>query len=94
VKGGFTKAEALMAATRINAEIIDMEDKIGSIKPGMLADLIVVDGKPDQDLDDLRKVETVIKDGFVVVDRGQIFTPRHVPVPLANPTPPKTQSSN
>ena len=90
VKGGFTKAEALMAATRINAEIIDMEDKIGSLKPGMLADLIVVDGKPDQDLDDLRRVETVIKDGFIVVDRGQILTPRHVPVPLANPTPPDT----
>jgi imidazolonepropionase-like amidohydrolase len=75
----YTPAEALAAATRTNAELLDMDDKLGTIAPGKLADLLVVDGRPDRNLDDLAKVDTVIRDGYVVVRGGQVVVPRHVP---------------
>jgi imidazolonepropionase-like amidohydrolase len=41
------------------------DDELGSIVPGKLADLILVDGKPDEDIRDIRKVEKVIKNGVI-----------------------------
>jgi imidazolonepropionase-like amidohydrolase len=80
VQAGYTVPEALVAATRTNAEILDMADKLGTLEPGKLADVTVVDGRPDQDLDDLAKVELVIRDGYIVVEGGEVIVPRHVPV--------------
>jgi imidazolonepropionase-like amidohydrolase len=62
-KGGLSPMEAIVAATRNGAELIDMEDQIGTIEAGKLADLIVVDGSPLENLLDLAKVELVFKDG-------------------------------
>jgi len=42
--------EVLLSATRVNAEIFRMEDRIGSVEPGKYADLLVVKGNPLQDL--------------------------------------------
>ncbi len=42
--------EVLLSATRVNAEIFRMEDQIGSVEPGKLADLIAVKGNPLKDL--------------------------------------------
>lgn len=53
-RGGFTAAEALHAATAVNAEILGVEDVTGSISTGRAADLLVLDGNP---LDDLRVLE-------------------------------------
>jgi hypothetical protein len=44
-----------------------------------------VDGKPDQNLDDITKVDVVIRDGRVVVEGGRVSIPRHVPVPMPKP---------
>jgi len=74
---GFTPAEALVAATRTNAEILGMDDRLGTLEVGKLADLIFVDGRPDQNLDDLARVDIVIVNGVVVVRDGRIFVPRH-----------------
>jgi imidazolonepropionase-like amidohydrolase len=81
VKGGYSVAEALKAATITNAALLDMDDKLGSLEAGKLADLIVVDGRPDENLDDLLKIDVVIKDGQVLVRSGQVAIPRHVPTP-------------
>ena len=86
VIGGYTVPQALEAATRVNAEILDMDDKIGTLKPGKLADVIVVDGRPDVVLDDLAKVSWVIRDGHVLVERGRISIAPHMPVPEPKPT--------
>ena len=43
-------AEAIKNATIINAEIVRMENQLGFITPGALADLLVIDGDPTQDL--------------------------------------------
>jgi len=80
VGAGFTPSEALMAATKTNAEILDMGEKLGTLEPGKLADIIVVNGRPDENLRDLSKVSIVIRDGDVIVKNGHSFTPPHVPI--------------
>ena len=75
---GKTPAQALVAATRTNAEILGMEDRLGTLELGKLADLIIVDGRPDADVDELRKVEQVVVNGRWIVRDGDIHIPRHV----------------
>jgi imidazolonepropionase-like amidohydrolase len=83
VAAGFTIPEVLCLATKTNAEILDMDDKLGTLEVGNLADVLVVDGRPDEELDDLAKVDLVIRDGHVVVRDGQALLPprRHKPMP-------------
>jgi imidazolonepropionase-like amidohydrolase len=88
VKGGYTPAEALITATKTNAELLDMGDKLGTLEPGKLADILVVQGKPEVDAEDLKKVDKVIKDGYLMVDHGQVQITRHVDTPLPKPSPP------
>ena len=57
------KAEALIAATRTSAEIMGQADRHGTIAVGMRADLVLVDGRPDEDIADLWKVARVWKAG-------------------------------
>lgn len=82
VAAGWSVPEALVAATRTNAEILDMDDRLGTLEAGKLADVLVVEGKPDENLDDLAKVSLVIRDGYVVVQAGQVVTPRHPAVAM------------
>jgi imidazolonepropionase-like amidohydrolase len=82
---GYTAPEALVAATRTNAELLDMSDKLGTLEVGKLADVVVIDGRPDVNLDDLAKVNLVIRDGNVVLQDGQVLIPRHVPVVMPTP---------
>ncbi|MCI0420931.1 MAG: amidohydrolase family protein, partial [Acidobacteria bacterium] len=82
ILAGYTPPEALIAATRISAEILDMGDKLGTLEPGKLADVVIIDGQPDVNLDDLRRVDLVIRDGYIVVEHGQVIIPRHQPLPL------------
>ncbi len=89
VKGGYSIPDALKAATITNAILLDMDDKLGSLVAGKLADVIVVDGKPDENLDDLQHIDLVVKDGHLLIVSGQVVTPRHVPVPLRNLAPPQ-----
>jgi imidazolonepropionase-like amidohydrolase len=88
VAAGFTVPEALLAATRVGAELLDMDDRLGTLVPGKLADVLVVEGRPDERLDDLLRVDLVIRDGEVVVEKGRLATPRHLPVPEPTPQPP------
>ena len=74
---GYKPQEALIAATRTNAEILGMADRLGTIEPGKLADLIIVDGKPDVNVEDLAKVPFVMVGGRVMKRNGHIEpTPR------------------
>src|SRR5215467_3704392 len=81
VAAGWTPAEALVAATKNNSEILDMDDRLGTLEPGKLADVLVVDGRPDENLDDLAKVDLVIRNGFTVVQGGKVAIPRHTIAP-------------
>ena len=65
VKFGMPLIDALRSATSVNARVMHMSDKIGSIKPGLLADVIAVEGDPTKDVSALRKVRFVMKGGVV-----------------------------
>ena len=82
VEGGYTITEALVAATLTNAEILDMDDQLGTLEPGKLADITVIDGRPDADLDDLANVDLVIRGGHVVIKDGMLNIDPHDPVAL------------
>jgi imidazolonepropionase-like amidohydrolase len=62
---GMTPLRALSAATRVNAQIIGKAHDLGSLEPGKLADVIVVDGDPLFDITVLSHINTVIKAGVV-----------------------------
>jgi imidazolonepropionase-like amidohydrolase len=57
-----------------------MDDKLGTLEPGKLADVIAVAGRPDEKLRDLANVDIVIRDGYLVVKGGEVVIKRHVPV--------------
>jgi imidazolonepropionase-like amidohydrolase len=63
VRYGARPMEVIAAATRHNAEYLRLGDQLGTITPGKLADIIVVDGNPLLSMRDLRNVIVVVKDG-------------------------------
>jgi len=60
---GMSPAEVLLAATAVNARILGKKNELGSIKAAHLADLIVVEGSPPEDLSSLKNVRWVMKGG-------------------------------
>jgi imidazolonepropionase-like amidohydrolase len=60
---GLTPMEALVAATRHGAEIIGVADKLGTVEPGKLADLLVLSANPLEKIENIRQIEWVIQDG-------------------------------
>jgi imidazolonepropionase-like amidohydrolase len=68
VKAGATPWQTLIAATRNAAEVCGVNDELGTIERGKLADLIVVAGDPLDNIDNLRQLQLVFKDGAVVAD--------------------------
>ena len=66
VEYGMRPADAVRSATSINARLFHLDQRVGSIKPAMLADLIAVEGDPTTDISSLRKVRLVVKGGRMV----------------------------
>ncbi|MRX06763.1 amidohydrolase family protein [Pseudoduganella sp. FT25W] len=66
VKAGLTPAQALQVATRNGARYTRTSNERGSIAPGKLADIVLVDGDPTQNIEDVRKVAAVITRGFLI----------------------------
>jgi hypothetical protein len=73
VKAGMTPAQALQVATWNGAKYSGVLDELGSIVPGKRADLVLVDGDPTANIDDIRKVSTVVK-GDTVYYPAEIHT--------------------
>ncbi len=65
---GMPAADVLIAATSGNAHIFHIDDRLGAIRPGLLADLVAVEGDPTQDIAAVRAVRLVMKGGAVVRD--------------------------
>jgi imidazolonepropionase-like amidohydrolase len=63
VKWGMTPAQAIRAATSSAAELLGMQDKVGTIEAGKLADIVAVPGDPLADITVLEKVDFVMKGG-------------------------------
>lgn len=60
---GLPLADAIRVATSGNAKTFHLDERVGSIRPGLLADLIAVEGDPTKDITALRRVKLVMKDG-------------------------------
>jgi imidazolonepropionase-like amidohydrolase len=63
---GMKPSEVLRVGTAGNAAILDMQDRIGTIAPGRIADLVAVEGDPVVDMAALRKVRLVLQGGVLV----------------------------
>jgi len=73
---GFTPLEAIMCATRSGAEIMGCGDKFGTVEPGKLADLLIVDGDVVKDitlLENRKRFIAVMQGG--VIKAGQLLAP-------------------
>ncbi|MGH7263799.1 MAG: amidohydrolase family protein [Candidatus Rokuibacteriota bacterium] len=80
VGAGWTPVEAIEAGTRAAATAIGLADRLGSLAPGLLADVAVVRGNPAESISAVRQVERVYQNGCLVAVRGQL-------VQDARPTP-------
>jgi imidazolonepropionase-like amidohydrolase len=63
---GMSPMEAIRSATVVAAELMGWQDRVGSIAPGKLADLIAVEGDPTEDVSALENVAFVMKGGAIV----------------------------
>ena len=61
VQCGLSPMEAIKAATSTGAELCGLQDVTGTLKPGLMGDFMVVEGKPDENISDLRKLRLVAK---------------------------------
>ena len=68
VAAGMTPADTLIAATSGNARWLHVSDRLGAVRPGLLADLVAVDGDPALNIGVVRRIRMVMKGGAVVAD--------------------------
>jgi imidazolonepropionase-like amidohydrolase len=68
-RAGLSPMAAIKAATSVAAECLMIQARTGAIRPGLEADLIVVDSDPTADLETLRDVLLVLNDGKIAINR-------------------------
>ena len=66
---GMKPLAVLQAATSVNARVFGIGDSLGSIKPGYLADIIVVHGNPSEDIHAVRQIRLVMKGGVIFISK-------------------------
>lgn len=75
VQCGMTPMEALNAATEVSARALGLQEYIGTLEPGKIADFIVLNGHPDEDITILENpgnIHFIIQSGKTTVEKGKI----------------------
>ena len=72
---GLPASDMLHGVTGLAAEAVGMAEQVGTLKPGMKADLAVFDGDPFTDIASMKRVHTVVKDGHAIVRDGAFVWP-------------------
>ncbi len=65
VEYGMKPLDVLKSATSVNADVFKINDKVGRIKPGLYADILVVTGDPSKNIQDIRNIKLVMKNGLI-----------------------------
>ena len=68
---GMPPLQVLQSATSVNAAVFKSDDLVGMIKPGLLADLIAVEGDPSKDITAIRRLRFIMKNGLVYKNTAQ-----------------------
>jgi imidazolonepropionase-like amidohydrolase len=71
VEAGITPMDAIQAGTRVAAELLRWDDRLGTVEPGKLADIIAVPGNPLTDISALERVSMVMLGGRVLKRPGE-----------------------
>ena len=87
VAAGLPAPEVLRIATLGAARVMKLDHDLGTIAPGKLADLILVDGDPTRNISDIRRVVLTVKDG-VVYDPAELYRSIGVNTARASPASP------
>lgn len=66
VEFGMTPAQAIVAATKNGALALGMQDRLGTIEVGKIADVVMLDADPLADIRNIRRISLVLKDGAIV----------------------------
>ncbi len=74
VGGGIPTSEAIRIATLNAAIFLGKAREVGSVEEGKLADLVLLDANPLEDINNTKQINTVIKNGKII-DRGQLDLP-------------------
>ena len=56
--------QAIVAGTMENARYFHIADRLGSVEPGKLADLVIVEGDPSRNISDMRRIKRVMLNGI------------------------------
>ena len=66
---GMNPIDVLRSATSVNADVFQINNKVGRIRPELLADILVVQGDPSKKINDIRNVKLVMKDGTIYINK-------------------------
>ena len=62
---GMTPMEAIQSGTIYAAQSSRVDEKVGSLEPGKLANIISVDGNPEKNIEDLRYINSIVYRGYI-----------------------------
>jgi imidazolonepropionase-like amidohydrolase len=79
VESGLTPLQAITTATKNAAAIVNASDEWGTLEAGKLANLVIVDGKPDERIGDTRRIAVVIKEGALIDRTALRLDHSHIP---------------
>ncbi|HSN65992.1 MAG TPA: amidohydrolase family protein, partial [Fusibacter sp.] len=68
-EAGLTNMQIIVAATQNGSIVCGLDKEIGTIETGKRADILIVEGNPLENLDNISNVRMVIKEGHIIVER-------------------------